>query len=111
MKRVKNLLGGHPDLLDGFNCFLPEVRAPLETPRRRLVRLARGFPTRPVRRGRPRRARPARGAFFIFPRARRSRDRGARLDRDDRASSARSNARGASILPRSAGFSSPWPSC
>jgi histone deacetylase complex regulatory component SIN3 len=27
VKRVKVLLGGHPDLLDGFNCFLPEVRA------------------------------------------------------------------------------------
>lgn len=24
VKRVKRLLGGHPDLLDGFNCFLPE---------------------------------------------------------------------------------------
>jgi len=24
VKRVKTLLGGHPDLLDGFNCFLPE---------------------------------------------------------------------------------------
>ena len=28
VRRVKELLGGHPDLLDGFNCFLPEVRAP-----------------------------------------------------------------------------------
>jgi len=27
VRRVKALLGGHPDLLDGFNCFLPEVRA------------------------------------------------------------------------------------
>ena len=29
---MKRLLGGHPDLLDGFNCFLPEVRVALETP-------------------------------------------------------------------------------
>ena len=40
VRRVKSLLGGHPDLLDGFNCFLPEVRAlPFArhaTPRRRL---------------------------------------------------------------------------
>jgi hypothetical protein len=27
VRRVKVLLDGHPDLLDGFNCFLPEVRA------------------------------------------------------------------------------------
>lgn len=26
VRRVKVILGGHPDLLDGFNCFLPEVR-------------------------------------------------------------------------------------
>ena len=33
VKRVKRLLGGHPDLLDGFNCFLPEVReAPKQRP-------------------------------------------------------------------------------
>jgi len=25
VKRVKKLLKGHEDLLDGFNCFLPDV--------------------------------------------------------------------------------------
>jgi len=27
VRRVEALLRGHPDLLDGFNCFLPEVCA------------------------------------------------------------------------------------
>ena len=25
VKRIKKLLKGHEDLLDGFNCFLPDV--------------------------------------------------------------------------------------
>lgn len=82
----------------------PRGTRALETPRRRPVRLTRGFPIRPVRRRRPRRARPARGAVFVTARARRSCGRNARLDRDDRASPARKNARAARILPRSAGF-------
>lgn len=103
VKRVKQLLGGHPDLLDGFNCFLPEVRAPHTThpspsgkPRRlsrpRAVVVARagessrapGSARRELPRGPtgrpPRRVNPASGRV-TRARSSRSRPRGARQRR------------------------------
>lgn len=103
VKRVKQLLGGHPDLLDGFNCFLPEVRAPHTThpsppgkPRRlsrpRAVVVARagessrapGSARRELPRGPtgrpPRRVNPASGRV-TRARSSRSRSRGARQRR------------------------------
>lgn len=46
VRRVKELLGGHPDLLDGFNCFLPEVRAPPSPDEARMKKTTAALATR-----------------------------------------------------------------